>query len=332
MVDHLKTNGNIQEFPDVMTCSSATYDAESADNPMTPIKETEFKKKPDSYVTEVVNDNNLALQINQLLERHNLTKPQTNDNEHQHHESETNQHSSGQTVILVVNSTGGSQLPNCIVHPSTIRGANTAAKNDNDNTLRRRSSSLSIHDKAKQERSKAIIKQASIEGNISHIVPLKELSTVGDKFNAMSSFRQRRNSFSIASTIGKGHTPAVSASQARSQMAGRTKVAAINESVMKLNATSKANKPVKRVVPMVKPSLELTDITHLNSTTPRCNVQDTPLTTKGKTASKLFCTSTPMPQMRPLQRRSLKPMSSYSGSCATTSTVRPPNYSKKTAQ
>lgn len=334
--DHLKANGNIQEFPDVMTCSSATYDAESADKPMSPIRETEFKKKPDSYVTEVVNDDNLAQQINQLLERHNLTKQQVNDNEPQHYESETNQHSSGQTVILVVNSTAGSQLPNCIVHPSTVRVANAAAKSENDNTLRRRSSSLSIHDKAKQERSKSVVKQSSAEGNGSnHVMPLKELSTAGDKFNAMSNFRQRRNSFSIASIGGgKGTAPAAAASQNRGHMVGRTKVTAINESVMKLNATSKANsKPVKRVVPMVKPSLELTDVTHLNSTTPRCNVQDTPLTTKGKQPSKLFCTSTPMPQMRPLQRRSLRPVSSYANtSCATTSTLRSANYSKKAAQ
>ncbi|XP_017871087.1 PREDICTED: uncharacterized protein LOC108619195 isoform X2 [Drosophila arizonae] len=307
--DHLKANGNIQEFPDVMTCSSATYDAESADKPMSPIRETEFQKKPDSYVTEVVNDNNLAQQINQLLERHNLTKQQVNDNEPQHHEPETNQHSSGQTVILVVNSTAGSQLTNCIVHPSSARVANAAAKTERDNALRRRSSNL--------------------------VMPLKELSTVGDKFNAMSSFRQRRNSFSIASIGGgKGTAPAPAASQGRGHLVGRTKVTAINETVMKLNGTSKANsKPVKRVVPMVKPSLELTDVTHLNSTTPRCNVQDTPLTTKGKQASKLFCTSTPMPQVRPLQRRSLRPVSSYANaSCATTSTLRSANYSKKAAQ
>ncbi|EDW05641.1 uncharacterized protein LOC6586028 [Drosophila mojavensis] len=334
--DHLKANGNIQEFPDVMTCSSATYDAESADKPMSPIRETEFQKKPDSYVTEVVNDNNLAQQINQLLERHNLTKQQVNDNEPQHHESETNQHPSGQTVILVVNSTAGSQLTNCIVHPSSARVTNAAAKTERDNALRRRSSSLSIHDKAKQERPKSIVKQSSEEGNESNLVmPLKELSTVGDKFNAMSSFRQRRNSFSIASIGGgKGTAPAPAASQARGHLVGRTKVTAINETVMKLNATSKANsKPVKRVVPMVKPSLELTDVTHLNSTTPRCNVQDTPLTTKAKQASKLFCTSTPMPQVRPLQRRSLRPVSSYANtSCATTSTLRSANYSKKAAQ
>ncbi|XP_064556662.1 uncharacterized protein LOC135441119 [Drosophila montana] len=331
-------NGNIQEFPDAMTCSSATYDAESLDKPASPSTESEYQKltpdithkKPDSYVTEVVNDN-LALQINELLERHNLTKLQNNDSDQHQRESE---HS--QTVILVVNSAGVNQLPNCIVHPSTTRAVQSIATNNQENTLRRRSSSLSIHDKSKQDRPKSLVKQSSGDSH-SPYVPLKELSNVGEKMNAMASLRQRRNSFSIGSTAGKTSASAAAlsaAAQGRTHLAGgRTKVTAINESQIKPCASTKANIPIKRVVPMVKPSLASTEVTYLNSTTARCNGQDTPITAKGKMASKLFCTSTPMPQMRSFQRRSLKPVSSYSNSsCASTPSLRPASYTKKAAQ
>ncbi|XP_030568079.1 uncharacterized protein LOC115767861 [Drosophila novamexicana] len=332
--DNVRTvNENIQEFPDAMTCSSATYDAESLDKPASPATETEYQKqtpdkthkKPDSYVTGVVDDN-LALQINELLERHNLTKLHNNDSDQHHRESE---HS--QTVIFVVNSTGVNQLPNCIVHPSTTRAVQSVANNSQENTLRRRSSSLSIHDKSKQDRPKSPAKQSSGDSHNPY-VPLKALSNVGDKMNAMASFRQRRNSFSIGSTVGK--TSASAAAQARTHMAGgRTKVTAINESQIKPCASTKVNIPVKRVVPMVKPTLASTEVTYLNSTTARCNGQDTPITAKGKTGSKLFCTSTPMPQMRSFQRRSLKPVISYSSSsCASTPSLRPASYTKKAAQ
>ncbi|XP_034489671.1 uncharacterized protein LOC117793466 [Drosophila innubila] len=343
----------VQEFPDAMTCSSATFDGESlaSDKAATPISlpiiDTEPPQlsppqKADSYVTEVVNDN-LALQINELLERHNLTKLQMNDNDQYQYESEHNETKSlgGPTVILVVNSTAANQLPSCIVHPSTTRTNKPAAASSNTSrasTLRRRSSSLSIHDKSKQERPRSLVKQSSGDAtttinnaanpNSSQCMPLKELSVVGDKFNAMSSYRQRRNSFSVGLTAGKAGATASSIAQGRALLSGRNKAATINESNIKTNVI-----PIKRVTPMVKPSIGSTDVKHLNSTMPHCVGQETPMPAKSKPASKLFCTSTPMPQMRTTQQtRTLKPVGRYSNSCASTPNVRSMSYSKKATQ
>lgn len=340
----------VQEFPDAMTCSSATFDGESLASDKAaipiPIIDTEPpnvsddksspRPKPDSYVTEVVNDN-LALQINELLERHNLTKLQMNDNEQHTYESEHNV--GGPTVILVVNSTGGNQLPSCVVHPTTTRTSKLAATNANissnrASTLRRRSSSLSIHDKSKQERPRSLVKQSSGDSSSTtttsnQCMPLKELSVVGDKFNAMSSYRQRRNSFSVGLTAGKAGATASAIAQGRTLLSGRNKASPISES----NIKSKDVIPIKRVAPMVKPLNMSTDVKYLNSTMPRCVGQETPMPARSKPASKLFCTSTPMPQMRSQQLRSLKPVNSYSNSCASTPNVRASmGYSKKAAQ
>ncbi|KAH8387330.1 hypothetical protein KR093_006439 [Drosophila rubida] len=332
----------MQDFPDAMTCSSATFDGESLANDRAAIPNIDSETSPttlppkaDSYVTEVVNDN-LALQINELLERHNLTKLQLNDTVQQCDDNETKA-IGGPTVILVVNSNVGNQLPSCIVHPSTgtttthnqIANQTAAAAASKANTFRRRSSSLSIHDKSKQERTKSLVKQTSGDSSSvgSNPMPLKELSVVGDKFNAMSSYRQRRNSFTVGLSAGKaGAANATSAmiSQGRALLAsGRGKAPTINETNIKsVTTTTKDVIPIKRVAPMVKPSMVSTDVKHLNSTMPRCAGQETPMPTRSKPGgNKLFCTSTPMPQMR----RSLKPVSSS----VTTPNVRSMGYTKK---
>ncbi|KAL7744399.1 hypothetical protein ACLKA6_001786 [Drosophila palustris] len=354
-----------QEFPDAMTCSSATFDGESlaSDKAATPIsipiidteespkqivdKSTPQSPKSDSYVTEVINDN-LALQINELLERHNLTKLSHNDQ----HQDESNHNETkfagGQTVILVVNSsTTANPLSSCVVHPSTTRTIKPAAATSNSNTskantLRRRSSSLSIHDKSKQEQPRSLVKQSSGDSSSTanttstQCMPLKELSVVGDKFNAMSSYRQRRNSFSVGLMAGKAAgATASSIAQGRALLSGRNKNPTINESNIKCNTFAKDVIPIKRVAPMVNPSIRSTEIKHLNSTMPRCVGQETPMPARSKPVSKLFCTSTPMPQMRSSQQnRTLKPMgSSNSNSCLSTPNVRSSmSYSKKATQ
>ncbi|XP_060663388.1 uncharacterized protein LOC132796291 [Drosophila nasuta] len=351
----------MQDFPDAMTCSSATFDGESlaTDKAIIPIIDSDdislpsVPQKQESYLTEVVNDN-LALQINELLERHKLTKLKLSDTVPQCDDPESTKPVGGPTVILVVNSTVGNQLPSYVVQPHTLSKTQTQHPSSNQtadcsskaNTFRRRSSSLSIHDKSKQERPKSLVKQSSgdssnvsVNVNIgSHPMPLKELSVVGDKFNAMSSYRQRRNSFTVGSKANGGAAANASVSMishGRALASGRIKAPTINETNIKsLAAATKDAIPIKRVAPMVKPSMLTTDVKHLNSTVPRCPGQETPMPIRSKPGgNKLFCTSTPMPQMR----RSFKPMgSNYSSSASslatattTTPNVRSMGYGKK---
>lgn len=267
-------------------------------------------------MTNQVNEN-LMLQINELLERHNLqTNEEQQIKQECDHNNETKTGGSASTVILIVNSTGTSnQIPSCIVHPTTnttitpapvvvapvVAASGTSAASSRASTYRRRSSSLSIHDKAKPaERTKPFVNQN---------VPPKELLTV-DSGNAMKSFRQRRNSYSLHSTAAK-------AGAGSGASLGVGKSAAINEST----TPTKAGIPTKRVVPRVKP---------LNvSTAANSHHLNTPMPSKTKPAGgQMFCTSTPMPQMRAQPRRSLRPVSSYSN----VSTSIQSSYSKRPSQ
>lgn len=260
-------------------------------------------------MTNQVNEN-LMLQINELLERHNL---QTNEEQQLKqecaHNNETKTGGSASTVILIVNSTASSnQIPSCIVHPTTntpapvvvapvVAAPGSSTASSRASTYRRRSSSLSIHDKANPERTKPFVNQN---------VPPKELLTV-DNGNAMKSFRQRRNSYSLHSTAAK-------AAAGNGASLGVVKSTAINEST----TPTKAGIPTKRVVPRVKP---------LNvSTAANSHHLNTPMPSRTKPAGgQMFCTSTPMPQMRAQPRRSLRPVSSY----ANVSTSIQPSYSKR---
>ncbi|EDV99685.1 uncharacterized protein LOC6564469 [Drosophila grimshawi] len=319
---------NVQDIPDVMTCSSATYIAESHDKPASPISDTGCpkaspvvkQKKTDSYVKEVV-DENLTSQINEILERHNLTRVQHYASDH----NETESGGGGATVILVVNSAAANQLPSGIVYPKSAKVVPTA---NQDNLLRRRSSSLSIHDKTTQDRPKIQSKQSSVDNTTNtniQTAPLKELSNVGDKLNVMTSVRQRRYSFSVGSIAGKMNATAAAAApaQSRALLSGRNKSCAMSGSNVKCVAPTKANIPVKRVVPMIKTSLCPEELNSLNTTTPRCNNgQETPIAARANaTGGKIFYTSTPMPQVRTMTRRSLRPVSNYSSA-----------YSKNAAQ
>lgn len=259
-------------------------------------------------MTNQVNEN-LMLQINELLERHNL---QTNEEQQLKqecdHNNETKTGGSASTVILIVNSTASSnQIPSCIVHPTTnttitpapvvVAAPGSSTASSRASTYRRRSSSLSIHDKAKPERTKPFVNQN---------VPPKELLTV-DNGNVMKSFRQRRNSYSLHSTAAK-------AGAGTGASLGVVKSAAIHES----KTPTKAGIPTKRVVPRVKP---------LNvSTAANSHHLNTPMPSRTNPAGgQMFCTSTPMPQMRAQPRRSLRPVSSYTN----VSTSIQSSYSKR---
>lgn len=310
----------VDVFPDAMTCSSATYDGEPLAPVPLPIIDSEQPKslpeicvqKPDSYMSKQVNDN-LMLQINELLERHNLQTNEEQPKQEYDHNNETKT-GSASTVILIVNSTAtGNQIPSCIVHPTTnttatpapvVVASNNSSSSNSSNgrasTYRRRSSSLSIHDKAKPERTKPFVNQN---------VPPKELLSVGDKVSAMTSFRQRRNSYSIHSTAAKGGASSL----------GVGKSAAINEST----TPTKAVIPTKRVMPRVKP---------LNVSTAANSHLNTPMPSRTKPGGQMFCTSTPMPQTRAQQRRSLRPVSSYSNTSTSISSGQPSSYSKRPTQ
>ncbi|ALC48189.1 CG3679 [Drosophila busckii] len=289
-------HSKVDKQPDLMTCSSATYDTEPVvqDKPISPIKPS----KSDAFVTELANDN-LALQINELIERHNLARLTGG------HEHATENNENKPTVILVVNSTGANALPSCMVHPSKAKELSESAS-----SMRRRSSSLSIHDKAKAKAKDA--KQAANEAHARESAALRELSIVHDKSNTMAAFRQRRNSFSIGSSA----TQQPSAKRFE-QSRLRSRASIITEAI-----------PVKRVVPIVKSSLA----SPTETAAARCNIPDTPMPSRSKITGKLFATSTPMPQMRAQQRRSLKPVNSYANnSCVATPTVRAGNYLKKSS-
>ncbi|KAH8366552.1 hypothetical protein KR084_003631 [Drosophila pseudotakahashii] len=317
-----------QNFPDAMVCSSATYDGESRMDPSEKdlpsiSKPAEARKEP--YMTQLV-DETLALQINELLERHKRANSATGDHGEQH----SGQGVDPRTVILLVNPTSsyGSQLSYPAMsqaNPMPLSDSNAAA----GSAMRRRSSSLSIQDKSKLPGE--VLKSKCQVENLPPPREAKSTATVGPMTGAggAASFRQRSNSFSTPSQ------PTTKAYESRrTLMSSRLRTPSINESVAaKPNGNVKAMKPIKPVVPMMKVTTNNESSTYLNPVHPR--VPDTPISSRTRTAGqKISCTSTPLPQMRTQQRRSLKPMAGMPGSLAnasySTPSFRGPSFSKKT--
>ncbi|XP_016925319.2 uncharacterized protein [Drosophila suzukii] len=320
-----------QHFPDAMVSSSATYDGESRMDPFEkdlhpspptiPAMPVAARQEP--FMTELM-DETLALQINELLERHKLAKSASGDHEQQ-------QGVDSRTVILLVNPNSyGSQLSytsSCIgkTNPMPLSDANAAG------SMRRRSSSLSIQDKSKLPRE--VLKSDRQVENLPPPREAKSTATVGPMSGggaAAAGFRQRSNSFSTPSN------PSTKAYESRrTLMSSRLRTPSINESVSKPNGSVRATKPIKPVVPMMKVTAS-NESTYLNPVHPR--VPDTPISSRSKAGQKISCTSTPLPQMRTQQRRSLKPVTglgSGSGSLSNTSystpSFRGPSFSKKTS-
>ncbi|XP_068159878.1 uncharacterized protein [Drosophila tropicalis] len=288
-LDIVECGAKMQELPDVMTSSSATYDCEPEEREPV-IESHSFEKPKDPYMREVV-DASLALQINELLERHNLTQTTKCDlNELSlstavHNEAVNTQRP---TVILVVNNalTGslssiGSQLPSsCMVYPSHGQSESkineiSAQTDSSSGSMRRRSSSLSIHDKSKhlsdisminqRQQQQQVYQQHQKMENSQNIAPkeiqLKTPITSG-KSQAMAGFRQRRNSFSTSSAAtANGSKAAVpgprsalqaSNNQAKRHIFGPRTSMATESTISKSTGPMKAVIPVKRVAPTLK--------------------------------------------------------------------------------
>ncbi|XP_017063829.1 uncharacterized protein LOC108103015 [Drosophila eugracilis] len=293
-----------QNFPDAMVCSTATFDGESRLEPFDKNLPTipsilpsipsipsvpVTRKEP--YMTELV-DETLALQINELLERHKLAKAG---------DQEQKQGIDPRTVILLVNP---SSYSNQQIFPSNcIEKANPMPLSDS-NTMRRRSSSLSIQDKSKLPRE--VLKSDRQVENLPPPREAKNTATVGP-MGAAASFRQRSNSFSTPSN------PSTKAYEnRRTLMSSRLKNPSITESMVKPSGTIKATKPIKPVVPIMKVTAS-SESTYLNPVHPR--IPETPISSRTKPTQKMSCTSTPLPvPMRSQQRRSLKPMGMAAGS------------------
>ncbi|KAH8343104.1 hypothetical protein KR059_005110 [Drosophila kikkawai] len=306
----------VQDFPDAMTCSAATFDGEPRiPDPAESLSSLNRKE----FMTELVDDT-LALQINELLERHKLGQSVVGD--HEQHGIDP------RPVILLVNPTNyGRQAktqPSCIVQPNPVP---LGVSNDAD-SMRRRSSSLSIHDKPKMR--KGITKAESQEENQQNVPPREVKNTA-----ALASFRQRRNSFST--TISN---PPTKIGESRRIVLDRMKTPPINESAVvdtKPSGNTKAMIPTKRVAPFVKlpaaaASNETTYQQPRQLAVPRnAIVPETPVSLRSKPAPNVFATSTPLPQMRSQQRRSLKPASStiLANASYTTPSFRRPSCSKK---
>uniref|UniRef100_A0A6P4EAN3 Uncharacterized protein LOC108039661 n=1 Tax=Drosophila rhopaloa TaxID=1041015 RepID=A0A6P4EAN3_DRORH len=315
-------SSNDQNFPDVMVCSAATFDADSRLdpfendlNPVPPMISFSPVTRNEPYMTELV-DERLALQINELLERHKLSKTAIGDHEPQGVDP--------RTVILLVNpSSYGSQhasSSSCIAKPNPM-----PLKDFNDaGSMRRRSSSLSIQDKSKLPRE--VLKSDRQVENLPPPKEAKSTATVGP-INGAASFRKKSNSFSTPSN------PSTKAYESRrTLLSSRLKTTSITESVAKSNGTMKATKPIKPVVPIMKVTAT-NESTYLNPVHPR--VPETPISSRTKPAQKISCTSTPLPQMRCQQRKSLKPLgmaagSSLSNASYSTPSFRGPSFSKKT--
>lgn len=273
------------------------------------------KKEP--FMTELV-DETLAQQINELLERHKLANTGISDHEQQ-------QGLDPRTVILLVNPSNYSSTQVAYTtsnvaktKPMPLRETNAAG------SMRRRSSSLSIQDKSKLPRE--VLKSDRQVENLPPPKETKNTATVGP-MGAAAAFRQRSNSFSTPSN------PSTKAYEnRRTLMSSRLRNPAINESVSKPSGSVKATKPIKPVVPIMKVTAS-NDSTYLNPFHPR--VPETPISSRTKPAQKISCTSTPLPQMRIQQRRSLKPMAMTAGSGSLSNTsystpsIRGPSFCKK---
>ncbi|XP_023035112.1 uncharacterized protein LOC6648664 [Drosophila willistoni] len=362
-LDIVECGAKMQELPDVMTSSSATYDCEPEEREPV-IESHSFEKPKDPYMREVV-DATLALQINELLERHNLTQSTKGDlNELStstavHNETVNNQRP---TVILVVNNplTGslssiGSQLPSsCMAYsshgPSESKINQISAQTDSSSgSTRRRSSSLSIHDKFQHMPDISVINQGQQHHqkmeNSQNIAPKEsQLKTplTSDKSQAMAGFRQRRNSFSnLSASTANGSKAAVpgprsalqvSNNQAKRHIFGPRTSMAAQSTISKSTGPMKAVIPVKRVAPTLKtPNVSSMD------TFDESSYQNPMMTPHPRTAQKVFCTSTPIPQMRQSgqqqRRNSLRPSvasSNSNSSMYSTPQVRRASFSRKT--
>ncbi|KAH8288159.1 hypothetical protein KR054_005942 [Drosophila jambulina] len=309
----------VQDFPDAMTCSAATYDGEPRFLAPPEALPSQNRKE---FMAELVDDT-LALQINELLERHKLGQSVAGG-DHQGSQNCVDP----RTVILLVNPSNYSRQqavaqPGCIVQPNPVP---LGVANDAD-LMRRRSSSLSIHDKPKVR--KEIAKAGSQDENQQNVPP-REVKKTPD----FASFRQRRNSFSTTSN------PPIKIGDSSRSVLDRIKTPPINESaavVTKPSGNSKAMIPTKRVAPFVKQP----ETTYLNPRQlggPRnTTMPETPVSLRSKPTPKIFATSTPLPQMRSQQRRSLKPTvgqaptNVLTNASYTTTSFRRPSFSKKPA-
>lgn len=279
-----------QHFPEVTVSSTATFDGESY------FQKQSFSSAPlrekDSFMTELV-DESLALQINKILEQHSLTKTSIGVNA-QHF-------TDPRTVILLVNPIKNDdqlQTPICVKPlnstPQTIL--------KDAGTMRRRSSSLSIHDKTNHIKdSRKCDRQLENPEN----VLLRDIKSTAAtaSLNASTTFRQRRNSFST--TINTVSKPC---DTRRTIIGSRLKTPSISESLVKGQGAMKPTIPIKRVVPIMKPLSGCNENKNLIVSATRCPVPETPMSSKGKTGQKIFSTSTPLPQMRSQPRRSHKPL------------------------
>ncbi|XP_001355108.2 uncharacterized protein [Drosophila pseudoobscura] len=316
--EQITPGSKMQDFPDAMVCSSATFDGDSRPDlydkdlhPMSaPAAPVPQKREP--FMTELV-DESLAFQINEILERHNR--------------SHNEQHGADpRTVILLVNPSNGGQYPSsCFVQPPSADlqpAVKAIVSNDEAGSMRRRSSSLSIHDKSKLMPER---KASQLIENIQNVPPKEPRNTLSSSSlpGGPPPFRQRRNSFSIVNPPIKG-----AEANRRSILGSRMKTPSINEPMSKFNGFTKASIPIKRVIPIVKPlSVAPNEGTYLNPVHP----PDTPMPSKPKAGQKIFHTSTPLPQMRVQQRRSLKPVTANAVVNASYSTpnIRRPSFSKK---
>ncbi|KAH8321128.1 hypothetical protein KR074_010594 [Drosophila pseudoananassae] len=284
----------IQDFPEAMVSSTATFDGESyfekdSYQCLQPLPSIQLAAR-DTFMTQLV-DESLAIQIKNILQQHSLTKTAIGVIEQPSTDP--------RTVILLVNPRKNDdklQTPIC-VKPSN---PTTKAIFKDAGTMRRRSSSLSIHDKTN------LIKESrksdrQVE-NLENVQPRDTKSTSSTaSLNASNAFRQRRNSFST--TINTVSKPC----DRRTVLGSRIKTPSISESLVKGQGAMKTTIPIKRGVPIMKPLGAFNESKTLSVPTPRCPVPETPMSSKGKTGQKIFSTSTPLPQMRSQPRRSHKP-------------------------
>ncbi|XP_030379579.1 uncharacterized protein LOC115627857 isoform X2 [Scaptodrosophila lebanonensis] len=307
-------------FPDAMIASSATYDGEShTDEKETspPVLQISGEAQPnkETFMTQVL-DHNFVEQINKLLERQNIT----NNNEQCISTVEQKQ-----TVILVVNSAGPSQLtPQCVPQFSPMKSNKQVdATKHQISATRRRSSSLSIHDKSQLSHIQAKNGLKRTDGN-NRSNATKDcnlmINTAGSDKTAM--FRQRRNSFSVGLTTNKGSASGlmqINNQQQKHYEQGKVILGARSknsESIIKSTGPMKPTIPIKRVIPMMKPSSAPTLSTHTITTSRAGGSHDLTLQDPTQTSRK-FHTSTPMSQMRCQQRILSKPSGDHTQLCVT---------------
>ncbi|KAH8270910.1 hypothetical protein KR026_008685 [Drosophila bipectinata] len=283
----------IQNFPEAMVSSTATFDGESyfekdSYQCLQPLPSMQLAAR-DTFMTQLV-DESLAIQIKNILEQHSLTKTAIGIIEQPSTDP--------RTVILLVNPRKNDEK---LQTPICVKPLNPTPKPilKDAGTMRRRSSSLSIHDKTN------LIKESRKSDrqmeNFENIQPTDTKSTSSTaSINASNAFRQRRNSFSTTNTVSKP-------CDRRTVLGSRIKTPSISESLVKGQGAMKTTIPIKRVVPIMKPLGSCNESKALSVSATRCPVPETPMSSKGKTGQKIFSTSTPLPQMRSQPRRSHKP-------------------------